>query len=88
MLRQAQAFSRTGGTAAIGFAATIVTVNLIAVPAGMPSPGADPADVIGFFRTEGAVVGLSSALTPVAWVLATVFGAGAVATLWPAERAR
>jgi hypothetical protein len=44
--------------------------------------------VDGFFRAHGDLVGLGSALTPAAWVLATLFGAGAVRVLWRSERNR
>ncbi|GAA3211573.1 hypothetical protein [Nonomuraea helvata] len=81
-------FSRISGIAAIGFATTIVTVNLVLTPAGLPLTGAAPAEVNAFFSAKGALVGLGSALTPAAWVLATVFGAGAVAALWTSERER
>ncbi|SDG93559.1 hypothetical protein SAMN05421505_109173 [Sinosporangium album] len=74
-------FPRVAGVGAIAFAAAIVTGNLIAVPAGLPTVGTyiDKVDV--FFETQGGVVGLASALTPLAWVFATLFGAGAVAVL-------
>ena len=82
------AFPRIGGLAALGFAALIVAANLIAVPAGLPSTGAEAGDAAAFFRAHGTVVGISSALTPAAWVLATVFGAGAVAALRRPEHRR
>ena len=68
-----------GGLAGIGFAATIVLANVVAVPAGLPLTGSDIAAVDAFFGTHGTAVGVSSALTPLAWVFATVFGAGVVA---------
>lgn len=74
-----------GGYAVIGFAAVIVGANVVAVRAGLPLPGASLADVGDFFATSAAV-GLSSALTPLAWLLATIFGASAVTALWHAER--
>lgn len=88
MNRQAPGFTRVGGLAALGFATIIVGVNLILTPAGMPAAGANPGEVAAFFRTHGGIVAVSSGLTPIAWVLATLFGAGAVATLRSAERAR
>lgn len=81
-------FVRLGGLAAIGFAVTIVLPNLVAVPAGLPSTGADPDQVGHFFGTRATILGLVSGLGPVAWLLATVFGAAAVAALRPAERRR
>lgn len=54
----------------------------------MPTTGAETSEVIEFFTTQRDVVGVAAALTPLAWVLATVFGAGAVAALWRAERER
>ncbi len=81
-------FSRIGGMAAIGFAAMIVLANVIMVPAGMPLTGAEIGEVTAFFATEGLAVGVGSALTPAAWILATFFGAGALAALWHSERER
>lgn len=74
-------FTQVSGLGAIGFAAVIVLANLIAAPAGLPTAGADIGEVATFFSTQDGIVGLSSALTPLAWVLATLFGAGAVAVL-------
>jgi hypothetical protein len=76
---------RVGGYAVIGFATLITGVNVVAVSAGLPLPGAELAEVGEFFGTSDAV-GLSSAFTPLAWLLATVFGASAVTALWHAER--
>ncbi|MFI9403789.1 hypothetical protein [Nocardia sp. NPDC052316] len=80
-------FARIGGLAGLGFALIIVGANLILEPAGMPPVGADISDVNAFFTTKAGLTQLSSALTPAAWVCATVFGAAAVATIWPRERA-
>lgn len=77
---------RAGGAAAIGFAFTIVLGNVIAVPAGFPVPGTEIGDAVAFFTDHAGVVGLASALAPAAWVLATVFGAGALTALWQTER--
>ncbi|GGZ30407.1 hypothetical protein GCM10010365_58670 [Streptomyces poonensis] len=62
--------------------------NVIVVPAGLPRTGADPDAVDAFFSTRGDLVGIGSLLTPAAWALATLFGAGAVRALWRSERAR
>ncbi|WP_436757534.1 hypothetical protein [Streptosporangium sp. V21-05] len=85
MLRQsssgaATGFSRITGIAALGFALTIVLANVIMTPAGLPLTGAGIGEVNAFFGTEGEVVAVASALTPAAWLLATLFGA---ATLTP-----
>ena len=77
--------ARVGGVAVIGFATVIVGANLAAVSDGLPLPGADMAQVRGFFAGSPTAA-LSAALTPLAWLLATVFGASAVATLWRADR--
>lgn len=69
------------GVGGIGFAVAIVLANLVLLPAGPPQPGADPAEVAAFFGRFGGLVGVASAVTPVAWVLAVLFGAGAVAVL-------
>ncbi|MEU6393894.1 2-oxoglutarate/malate transporter [Streptomyces sp. NPDC046939] len=81
-------FFRISGIAALGFALLIVMGNVIVVPAGLPRTGADPGAVDAFFSTKGDLVGISSLLTPAAWGLATLFGAGAVRALWQSERAR
>ncbi|HEX2134253.1 MAG TPA: hypothetical protein VHH15_22135 [Actinophytocola sp.] len=81
-------FAQTGGLAAIGFAVVIVLANLILVPVGLPLTGAETDDVVAFFTAHAGVAGVGAALTPLAWVLATVFGAAAVAVLWPSERER
>ncbi|MGW0370924.1 2-oxoglutarate/malate transporter [Streptomyces coeruleorubidus] len=81
-------FARISGAAALCFALLIVAGNVILVPAGLPRTGAGIGEVDGFFRAHGGLVGLGSALTPAAWVLATLFGAGAVRALWRSERNR
>jgi hypothetical protein len=81
-------FSRISGFAAIGFAITIVGGNLIMAPAGLPLTGAGMAEVNAFFAEHGDLVGLVSGFLPGVWVLATLFGAGAVAALWTSERKR
>lgn len=80
------AFSRISGIAALGFAFLIVLGNVITVPAGMPLTGADVGEVDAFFGAEGDAVAAGSVLTPAAWVLATLFGAGAVSALRRSER--
>jgi hypothetical protein len=72
---------QTAGGAGIGFAVVIVAANAVLVPAGMPTTGAEPADVLAFFTTQGETVRIASVLAPFAWVLATIFGAGAVSAL-------
>jgi hypothetical protein len=81
-------FTRVSGLAALGFAFLIVAGNVVLVPAGLPRTGAGIGEVDGFFRAHGDLVGIGSALTPAAWVLATLFGAGAVRVLWQSERDR
>ncbi|MGA5895386.1 DUF4386 family protein [Streptomyces venetus] len=95
MLRQrstaapaAMSFDRISGLSALGFAALIVAGNVVLVPAGLPRTGAGIEEVDRFFRAHGGLVGLGSAVTPAAWVLATLFGAGAVRALWRSERDR
>ncbi|AFU00174.1 hypothetical protein [Nocardia brasiliensis] len=85
--RNAWPFTRFGGLGAIGFAALIVGANLVLEPAGMPVIGADIEEVNTFFTAESGAVGLSSSVTPAAWLCVIVFGAAAVATIWPRERA-
>ncbi len=84
MLRQ----PKVAGLSAVGFATMIVLGNLVLVPAGLPLTGAPPDEVAAFFATGSGAVATATVLTPLTWALATVFGAGAVAELWPAERAR
>lgn len=81
-------FCQIGGFAAIGFAIMIVLANVIMVPAGLPNTGAEIGEVTAFFATESLAVGIGSALTPAAWVLATLFGAGTLVALWRSERER
>ncbi|TQM83029.1 hypothetical protein FHX81_5442 [Saccharothrix saharensis] len=81
-------FVRVAGFAGLGFATLIVLANVIVVPTGLPPTGADTADAVAYFSANRAVVGLTSALTPAAWVLSTVFAAGAVAALWRSDRDR
>ncbi|MFC6021713.1 hypothetical protein ACFP2T_36805 [Plantactinospora solaniradicis] len=81
-------FSRTAGLAGLGFALLIVSVNAFLVPAGLPHTGAETGDVVQFFTTQKDTVGVASALAPIAWVLATLFGAGAVSVLWRSDRAQ
>jgi hypothetical protein len=80
-------FSRIAGLAGLGFAILIVSVNAFLVPAGLPHTGAETSDVVQFFTTQKDAVGLASALAPIAWALATLFGAGAVSVLWRSDRA-
>ncbi|WUH98425.1 hypothetical protein OHR68_33745 [Spirillospora sp. NBC_00431] len=81
-------FSRIGGWAAIGFAALLLGCNLVLAPSGIPLIGA-PIDEVGeYFGEHSAVIEATSALTPVAWLLATLFGAAATVALWPIERRR
>ncbi|MFI0862011.1 2-oxoglutarate/malate transporter [Streptomyces smyrnaeus] len=84
----AMSFPRLAGVAAFGFAFLIVMGNVVVAPAGLPRTGADIAEVTAFFGTEGDLVGVGTALTPAAWALATLFGAGAVAALRQSEGAR
>ena len=81
-------FSRIGGIAAIGFATLITLSNVIMVPAGLPLTGAKTGEVAEFFATQGTAVGIGSALAPGAWILAIVFGAGALVTMRQSELAR
>ncbi|WP_318207271.1 2-oxoglutarate/malate transporter [Streptomyces sp. SJL17-1] len=79
-------FTRIGGLAAVGFAVAITLSNVIMVPAGLPTTGAEIGEVTEFFSTQGVAVSIGSALTPAAWILATLFGAGALVASRRAER--
>ncbi|MEU8211756.1 hypothetical protein AB0B85_21455 [Micromonospora sp. NPDC049044] len=79
-------FSRIAGLAGLGFAILITSINAFLVPAGLPHTGAESTEVVQFFTTQQDTVGLASALVPIAWVLATLFGAGAVSVLWRSDR--
>lgn len=81
-------FHRISGVAALGFAGAIVGMNVIMVPAGLPSVGSPEAEVAAWFGGHRDLVGIASVLGPAAWVLATLFGAGAVSVMWRAERER
>ncbi|GIG66133.1 DUF4386 family protein [Phytomonospora endophytica] len=80
--------ARSHGLAGVGFAALIVLGNAVLVPAGMPVTGTETGEVLAFFAGERTAVGLAAALTPLTWVLAALFGAGAVRALWDAEHER
>ncbi|MFF2023239.1 2-oxoglutarate/malate transporter [Streptomyces sp. NPDC058171] len=80
--------SRVGGFAAIGFALSITLSNAVLVPAGLPPTGSPTDEVTQFFATEGTSVALGSLLTPTAWLLAALFGAGVVSALRHGSRAR
>ncbi|WP_328472932.1 hypothetical protein OHA21_11195 [Actinoplanes sp. NBC_00393] len=69
------------GAAGIGFAVLIVALNIVLVPAGMPTTGTGTAEALTFFDGHATVVRVAAAVAPVAWVLATLFGAGLVAEL-------
>ncbi|ROP40402.1 hypothetical protein [Saccharothrix texasensis] len=81
-------FLRIAGFAGLGFATLIVLANVIMVPTGLPTTGADTAEVIAYFSANRGAVGVASALTPAAWASSTVFAAGAVAALWRSDRER
>ncbi|CAM3238178.1 hypothetical protein [Stackebrandtia soli] len=82
-------FSQVGGLSGIGFALVILLANhLIFVPAGLPNTGAGLGEVTAFFDAEADAVALGSAFIPAAWVLATVFGASAVAAARRSEHDR
>jgi len=72
------ASNRTAGIAAIGFAVAIVTTNLVLLPAGLPKTGAAIAEVSAFFASGRGAVGTATALGPIAWIAAVLFGAGVV----------
>ncbi|MEV6323896.1 hypothetical protein AB0M45_22280 [Nocardia sp. NPDC051787] len=82
----ARPFTWIGGLAGLGFALVIVGANLILEPAGMPRFGADIADAEAFFADAVSPVRLASVFLPAAWACVIVFGAAAVAVLWPRER--
>lgn len=80
MNRKVNTFPRLGGIAGIGFAALILLLNaLVLVPAGLPSPGSGLPEAVAFFSTQQTAMTLGTMALPAVWVLATLFGAGAVA---------
>ncbi|WP_181958497.1 hypothetical protein [Nonomuraea diastatica] len=79
-------FSRIAGVAGLGFAVLILSLNAFLAPAGLPLPGAEIDEVIAFFSTQKGLIGSTSALAPLTWVTATVFGAGALIALWRSGR--
>ncbi|MEU6248199.1 2-oxoglutarate/malate transporter [Glycomyces sp. NPDC047010] len=88
MTGKSNSFLRLGGAAGIGFAALILLLNLLVlVPAGLPSPGAGVEEAIAFFGTGPVAMDLGSMFLPAVWVLATLFGAAAVAATRETERA-
>jgi hypothetical protein len=89
MNHKTNVFARLSGFAGIGFAALILMLNLLVlVPAGLPSPGAGPEDAVAFFGSEADAMRLGTMFLPLVWVLATAFGAGAVAAVREGERER
>ncbi|SDD38041.1 DUF4386 family protein [Glycomyces harbinensis] len=89
MNHKINAFARIGGIAGIGFAALILLLNvLVLVPAGLPTPGSEPEDAVAFFGAEAGAMRLGTVFLPFVWVVATVFGAGAVAAVRDGERER
>jgi hypothetical protein len=82
------AFSRIAGLSGVGFALVIFLGGVTFALVGLPVPGSETSEVVAFFTTGQQVVGILSAFTPLAWVLAIVFGAGAVSVLWRSDRAR
>lgn len=80
--------SRISGVAAIGFVVTVVAATAILQSAGLPATDAEPDEVAVFFADQATPVGISSALAPLAWVLLSLFGVGAVARIRPSERAQ
>lgn len=81
-------FVRLAGIAGVAFALLILLSNLLLVPVGLPTPGSDLDAVVAFYGAEHGVFDYVSSLVPLAWVSATVFGAGALLLLWPHDRAR
>lgn len=77
-------FPRLSGAAGLGFVALLIVANLILTSAGFPTPSdAVDVDQVGrIFAAEPGALRLASALLPAAWLLATVFAAGVVATSW------
>lgn len=89
MNRKTNMFARLGGIAGIGFAALILLLNLaVLVPAGFPSPGTGSDQALAFFADGRPAMNLASAFLPAVWMLATLFGAAAVAAGRAAERER
>lgn len=85
---EGNAFAKVAGTGAIGFALVILVGNVFLASAGMPTPGAGAGEAYVFFEKPRPVIGLTSMFIPVAWVLSTVFAAGAVSVLWRSDRDR
>lgn len=79
--------ARSHGLAGIGFAALIVLANVILLSAGMPTPGSDDPGFLVFLDDHRTTVGIVTALMPLTWGLATLFGAGAVRATPDGERA-
>ncbi|WP_067536576.1 hypothetical protein [Nocardia crassostreae] len=72
-------FTRIGGLAAIGFALIILGANLLLLPSDPPRTGAEIDTVAAYFTDHGDFSSATMAIVPLAWALATVFGASAVA---------
>ncbi|HEY1176147.1 MAG TPA: DUF4386 family protein [Phytomonospora sp.] len=79
--------ARSHGLAGVGFAALIVLGNVVLLSAGMPTPGSDDAGFLAFLDDHRTAVAIATALTPLTWALAAIFGAGAVRALPAGQRA-
>lgn len=81
-------FTRLAGAAALAFVPTVLTATAVLQSSGLPAVDAGPEEVTAFFAGHTTQVAIASALAPLAWLLLTVFGAGAVVRLWPVEQVR
>jgi hypothetical protein len=82
-------FTRLAGLAALTFAVVVATINIVLGASGWPPSGdAAPGEVAAFLTGHSGLIGADVALTLANTVLIVVFGAGAFAVIWPAERDR
>jgi hypothetical protein len=80
-------FSRLSGAAGIGFVALLIAANLILTTAGFPTPSdaVEVGELPAIFIAGSDALRLASTLLPAAWLLAILFTAGAVMTLWAGD---
>jgi hypothetical protein len=79
-------FNRVAGFGALGFVAVVLGVTIALEAGGPPRGDAPPAEVAAYFAEHTTAVQFGIALAGLAWVLITLFGAGAAVRIGRAER--
>lgn len=82
------ALNRLAGVSALGFVAIVLSTNAVLAAGHPPAGDTAIADVTAYFSGHATEVRVDTAFAALAWVMICVFAAGAVAAMWPLERAR